>query len=306
MFMISGGYLEQIIDNIAVFEVVYTEDKEETINAAIVDITNMPDELLEDYYYKFKIVSRNDKIYPYLPREANKDIYKLYNEENGQVEWLCLEDMGIDIERTHDTFEKIKDSARKARLMNNFLDRLYMDVEVVEGNNQKILEWSVAFDKKSKSMKTRGYNRCSEKQENIKYPTILEWENACMKACEDLVAEGEFNQGALSELAELNVTVYGLSIFLNKGNPQKYLLYKDDVYELFTYLGLLDDNCEKGAFADRAKKYFKYNKLLVNEIINLYDDDDWKKDSLKQSAVSRFISGFNIKKFLWDNCKFPY
>jgi len=96
--MISGGYLEQIIDNIAVFEVVYTEDKEETINAAIVDITNMPDELLEDYYYKFKIVSRNDKIYPYLPREANKDIYKLYNEENGQVEWLCLEDMGIDIE----------------------------------------------------------------------------------------------------------------------------------------------------------------------------------------------------------------
>lgn len=291
--MYKIGYLDQIIDDMAIFEVIKDDEVEGRL---IVLYDKKYSYFVEGYYYNLTLGEEGDDRSPFLIPEANEWIYK----NRAKEQKIYINTYDINIEKTIKARKEISEISRELRLRGAFFNEIHINIK------QKVDDvdgWKIRFDAKEKDIYARGYEKY-KKNINDNSLSRQAWEDAYKKSVEEIANGWQLSDENLSVLVDSKVSIYSISYFLNKYNPKRFVIYERDVFCLLKLLKIVEKSCSTRTLKKNIDAYREYNESIlwfVSKIHNngLKEKDDWFRLSYF------FDKKFILYRFLWNNCIFP-
>ena len=329
-------YLDQIIDNIAVFELL---DGTGEADAVFLDIGDEKNYFVEGYYYRFDEKDGHNK--------DNKNTIQLtavlkasgnewYFEREGiAVDQVFTFELEVDFAKTNEARQQIFEKGRIIRLRSVFFDEIYraakkgketkneaengkLEIEYRRITN-KLFEIYYSLHNKKTDVSNAESNvkqgsHDDEKYEREKTEWMQRFKTVILQFAEkringdDKTLKKSFilladSNVILHLIEEKKITIYEFSILLHFSVPHKFLPYKKDVSLLFEKLLLNTENYRGNLLEKQFAIYEKNNAMLIDRLnqmrIEKAKEQDKVIDAYYKNAAE-YISGFSLVEFLWN------
>ena len=296
-------FLEQIIDNIAVFECIRNTDVDTTEqNEVIRIIVNKENvsSLNVGYYYNLKC-SVNNAITPYkivyntiTPYEF---IYGCYDNENNvhsfsEIIYVVLE---LNIAETVSQRNQIAHNYQEIYLFSSFFSNVFF-----HHANHDVSIWDNFLDVVKHHIMA-GTVKNIKKLESELYKNYKNWINwlSSLENNEKLVwilqqKETDLNQKFNLLLEERNIGTFYASLILHAVFREKAMIYNDEVYRFLKDRHILNKSSIKEEYGEYSD--FLCKKITLFCINNGVD----KPQNEVQSGGSEYICNFDYVKFLHE------
>ena len=328
--------MDQIIDNIAVFEL--PDDIGET-GAVFIDIGDKKNSFVEGYYYRFDkedAHSNNNKHTIQLPAVLKASGNEWYFEKEGiagdQVFTFVLE---VDFAKTNEARQQIFEKGRIIRLRSVFFDEIYraakkgkaaenknkngkLEIEYDRITNKLFEIYYNFYNKNSNKSNTESdVKQDSHDDENFErekvdwlqsFQTVIRQfaekrligDDKTLKTTFTLVNDSSI---ILQLIEEKKITIYEFSILLHFAAPHKFLPYKKDISLLFEKLLLNAKNYRGNLLEKQFAIYEKNNAMLIDRLNQMRTEKTEGQNKAIDTYfknAAEYISGFSLVEFLWN------
>lgn len=303
MTLPSLVFLEQIIDNIAVFECIRNTDVDTTEqNEVIRIIVNKENvsSLNVGYYYNLKY-SVNNAITPYKivcnTVTSREFIYGCYDDENNldSLSGIIYVVLEIDVEETVSQRNQIAHNYQEIYLFSSFFSNVFFNHVT-----QDVSRWENFLDV-IKLHIMNGTVKDIKKLETESFKNYKNWINwlSSLENNESIVGvlqqkETNLNQKFNSLLKERNIGNFYASLILHAVFREEAMIYNEEVYRFLKDRHILNKSSIK-------EEYGEYSDFLCKKITLFCINNGFDKAKNKvQAGGSEYICNFDYVKFLHE------